>query len=150
MTPIEINDCPFYLITRASLAVTSWFKRSFESADVAVVRPSYLPALMSLWRDDGQKLVDLGRGVGLEPSTMTGLVDRMERDGLVERTPDPRDRRAQRICLTAEGRRVRPIVETIVEESLAQLLDGVSAENLERARIALRTLLANADKGRTP
>ncbi|MHA6630763.1 MarR family winged helix-turn-helix transcriptional regulator [Pseudonocardia sichuanensis] len=46
---------------------------------------------------------ELGAMLGLAKSSLTGLVDRTERNGLVRREPDPRDQRAVRVALTARG-----------------------------------------------
>ncbi|MFD8564931.1 MarR family winged helix-turn-helix transcriptional regulator [Streptosporangium canum] len=46
---------------------------------------------------------ELGAVLGLAKSSLTGLVDRTERNGLVQRTPDPQDSRAVRIALTRKG-----------------------------------------------
>lgn len=53
--------------------------------------------------DGGRRMTELAKAVLLTKSGFTSLVDRMERDGLIERRPDPEDRRATRIALTAEG-----------------------------------------------
>jgi DNA-binding MarR family transcriptional regulator len=102
--PEDLTDCPYYLITRASLVTTAHLKRKLAEAGAGQIRPSYLGVLLSLWREDGLRGVELGRRAGLEPSTMTGILDRMERDDLVARRPDPDDRRAHRIHLTGRGR----------------------------------------------
>ncbi|RFS85149.1 MarR family transcriptional regulator [Actinomadura spongiicola] len=47
---------------------------------------------------------ELGAMLGLAKSSLTGLVDRTERNGLVRREPDPHDQRAVRVALTPEGR----------------------------------------------
>lgn len=146
MTFQEPTDCPYYLITRAGLVVTAHLKREFAAAGVGQVRPAYLGVLMSLWREDGPKVVDLGRQAGLEPSTMTGLLDRMERDGLVSRVPDPEDRRAQRIRLTKEGRRVQPAVQKLLDRTLGKVLDEVGEKDLSQLKQTLRQLLSNANK----
>jgi len=75
---IDVTECPYYLITRASLACTARLKEALAAAGVGNIRPAYLGVLMSLWSDDGLRAVELGRRAGLEPSTMTGLLDRME------------------------------------------------------------------------
>ena len=49
---------------------------------------------------------ELGAMLGLAKSSMTGLVDRTERNGLVRREPDPRDTRAVRVALTQRGQAV--------------------------------------------
>jgi DNA-binding MarR family transcriptional regulator len=49
---------------------------------------------------------ELGAVLGLAKSSMTGLVDRTERNGLVRREPDPQDTRAVRVALTPQGSRL--------------------------------------------
>ena len=49
---------------------------------------------------------DLGATLGLAKSSLTGLVDRTERNGLVRREPDPRDTRAVQVALTRRGGRL--------------------------------------------
>jgi len=139
----ELTDCPYYLVTRVSLQVTAALKKGFISAGVQKVRPAYLGVLMSLWQADGEKVVALGRKVGLEPSTMTGLLDRMERDGLVARGIDPQDRRAQQIRLTPLGRDVKEPVQAVVEAVMAKVFAGVVASELEQAKKLLRQALGN-------
>jgi DNA-binding MarR family transcriptional regulator len=55
--------------------------------------------------DGGLRMTDLAERIVLSKSGLTSLVDRMEGDGLVQRRPDPADRRATRIVLTPEGER---------------------------------------------
>jgi DNA-binding MarR family transcriptional regulator len=140
-------DCPYYLVSRSTLAVTAELKQEFASAaGLEAVRPAYLGVLMSLWREDGLNVAELGRRAGVEPSTMTGLLDRMERDRLVTRRADPGDRRAQRIHLTEEGGQVRDRVLEVVDRTLNRVLRGVAEEDLVRAKEVLRRVLANTER----
>lgn len=143
---MDPKDCPYYLISRSTLAVTAELKQEFASAGLEGVRPAYLGVLMSLWREDGLSAVELARRAGLEPSTMTGLLDRMERDQLLARRADPEDRRAQRIYLTETGRSVRKPTLAAVNRTLARVLEGVSAADLTRIKGTLRRILANTDR----
>jgi DNA-binding MarR family transcriptional regulator len=139
----ELMDCPYYLVSRVALQVTSALKKGFVAAGVPTVRPAYLGVLMSLWQTDGCKVVALGRMAGLEPSTMTGLLDRMERDGLVVRNTDPRDRRAQLVNLTPLGKTVKAPVREVVEQVMGRVFTGISAENLDETKQVLRQVLGN-------
>ncbi len=141
-----VSECPYYLISRASLAVTSLLKRELTAAGLEGVRPAYLGVLMTLWQEDGLKSRELGRRVCLEPSTMTGLIDRMERQGLVSRVPDPLDRRASRITLTDAGREIKERAEQVVDAALAQGLEGLSEHDLEQMKTCLRRVLENAER----
>ncbi|MDO3702439.1 MarR family transcriptional regulator [Micromonospora sp. C28SCA-DRY-2] len=72
---------------------------------------------------------------------MTGRLDRLERAGLVRRSPDPADRRALQVTLTPAGRQ---LVEEAAEAGLAvqrRLLDALSPEDQDRLADLLRTLL---------
>jgi DNA-binding MarR family transcriptional regulator len=140
---IDPEECPYYLITRVSLGATAAMKRGFAEAGIGFVRPAYLGSLMSLWREDGLKMIDLGRRAGLEPSTMTGLLDRMERDGLVERRPNPADRRVLKIFLTGTGTGIRETVIRIVDSTLARVLSGVDAGEIDTLKGLLRKVLVN-------
>lgn len=147
MTATQTPDCLYYLISRVSLVVTSALKKGFALAGVPGVRPAYLAALLPLWDEDGLKVVELARRAGLETSTMTGLLDRMERDSLVSRSPDPMDRRVQRIHLTQEGRNSEAKVLEVVDRVMARVLKGISEEDQAKTRVLLRHVLANAHQG---
>jgi DNA-binding MarR family transcriptional regulator len=142
----DVEDCPYYLIMRVSLAATAAMRRRFAAAGLESVRPAYLGSLMSLWREDGLKMIDLGRRAGLEPSTMTGLLDRMERDGLVERRPDPADRRVLKIFLTATGAGAKETVIRIVDETLDGIFSGIDAGRIDALKDTMRQVLANTAK----
>ena len=142
--PITLKECPYYLISRVSLVATSALKKKFTSSGVEQVKPAYLGVLMSLWQEDGLKVIELGKKAGLEPSTMTGLLDRMERDELVTRAPDPNDRRVLRIYLTHTGRQVRDPVLKVVERVLSEIFAGISQDDIAQTKHLLRRVLANA------
>ena len=144
---IDPVNCPYYLISRVTLVATSALKKGFASAGIGDVRPAYLGALFALWKEDGLKVVELGRQSGLETSTMTGLIDRMERDGLVERRDDATDRRVQRINLTEKGRDAMNPALAVVDSVLATVFEGVSQEDLLKTTDVLKRVLANAHEG---
>jgi DNA-binding MarR family transcriptional regulator len=148
MEPIRPTDCFYYLISRATLVATSVLKRELAAAGVPRVKPAYLGVLMSLWNEDGLAAAELGRRAGLEPSTMTGLLDRMERDGLLTRRPDPRDRRAQRIDLSEDGKRCREPVLQVVERTLANASKGFSEQEIAGTKNLLRHFLINMQEER--
>ncbi len=142
----EVTNCPYYLVSRATLVITNVLRRKLLEAGIDKVKPAYLGVLMSLWSEDSLKVVELGRRAGLEPSTMTGLLDRMERDGLVVRAADPKDRRAHRIKLTKAAQGLQNRVLESVDETLAAVLEGVSERDAATLKKTLRKVLANAQR----
>ena len=78
---------------------------STASGEMDIDRSTY--GILCRIADEGpQRLGVLASGFGLDPSTITRQVQAMERAGLVERQPDPQDRRASILRLTDEGRAV--------------------------------------------
>ena len=81
--------------------------------------------LLFLWHHDGQSQAGLARRVAIEPPTMVRTIDRMVRDGLVTRAPDPDVGRASRISLTERGAALRdalvPRAVAVNEATLSRL-----------------------------
>ena len=139
-------DCPYYLISRATLAVTSHLKKGFSNEGIGTIKPAYLGVLLALWDEDGLKATELGKRAGLEPSTMTGLLDRMERDGVVKREPDPNDRRANRIHLTQEGIKAEVSATKVVSTTLENVFHKIDEKDIETTKNVLHTILQNCGK----
>jgi len=131
-----------YLVSRLSLVITSALKKRLTEAGLGHVKPAYLWALMSLWVEDGLKVTDIARGARLDTSTMTGLLDRMERDGLVTRTADMTDRRTLRIYLTDEGRRIQDPVISETLHVLDECFGGIPEEDLNVTKATLAKVLS--------
>ncbi len=140
---IDKNDCPYYLISRAYFQITSAMKKALGDVGAAKVKPAYLGVLFILWHKDGLKVVELGRKSGLEPSTMTGMIDRMERDQLVCRKPDPKDRRVLRIFLTDIGKKTREPVMDVIFSVINSVFDGITDQDMEITKNVLRKVLSN-------
>ncbi|MEV4055771.1 MarR family transcriptional regulator [Amycolatopsis sp. NPDC049688] len=87
-------------LVRASFLVNAVYAESAREYGLTVQQGQLLCVLMG--RPYG--MGDLGATLGLEKSSLTGLVDRAVRRGLVRRAPDPDDRRAVHVLLTPEGR----------------------------------------------
>lgn len=105
-----------------------------------------LGVLFRLYRGGATPLGRLAQAFHTSARNVTGLVDHLERDGLVERVPDPDDRRSVRARLTEAGR-VR--IEAIWKEGLEnqfELAQGLSHEDLARLRHLCLQLVENARK----
>ncbi|MGI9612452.1 MAG: MarR family winged helix-turn-helix transcriptional regulator [Acidimicrobiales bacterium] len=82
-------------------------------------------------RDDGARAVELSQQLMISPSHMSRVIDKVEACGLVERTPDPADRRANRIVITPNGREVLAAVAPHIAATLDRAIhDTLSPEEL--------------------
>jgi DNA-binding MarR family transcriptional regulator len=102
--------------------------------------PHQARALRVVCERDGVRLSDLAGSLRIAPRSATEVADGLQARGLVERTPDPRDRRAVVLRPTAEGRRVRAEVgraRAAVDEALLARLSGDDRATLTRLLTAL-------------
>jgi DNA-binding MarR family transcriptional regulator len=104
--------------------------------------PLEFAVLQRLSTDRGRRLTDIGTELLCVKSTITRLVDRLEAEGLVQRTPDPDDRRAQRLLLTAKGVAVRERAATLHDASVERRMAMLTPDEQ-------RTLQALLEKLRT-
>ena len=75
------------------------------------------------------RMVDLAHLLGVEKAALTGLVDRAERRGLVERLPVSGDRRAVRVALTGDGGQAMQAFEAGVASALDELLEPLPVKD---------------------
>jgi DNA-binding MarR family transcriptional regulator len=126
-----------YLLAKASQRWNERLQEGFAAAGFPEVRASYGSVLIPLLEEDGLRIGEIARRARLSKQTMTTMVRLCERDGLVLREPDPDDRRATRVRLTAKAWRFQPVAERI----LAQL-DGEATDALGYADVGeLRRML---------
>jgi DNA-binding MarR family transcriptional regulator len=90
--------------------------------------------LLGILRDRQPGMLELARHLELEKSSLSGLVDRAEKRGLVERIPSADDRRVANVRVTPRGRGVSRVVEAKAIAEVLGLIDVLSRS--ERARLA--------------
>lgn len=87
--------------------------------------------LLEIAPDIGRTPGFLANELDLENSSMTGLLDRLEKKGLILRKPNPNDRRGILIFLTPEGIRARDTIKSLVEELDSKLRAELSQEEIK-------------------
>src|SRR5580704_15219955 len=92
--------------------------------------------LARLDRSEGLKQSELAEMLDLQPITLTRLLDRLGDSGLIERRPDPQDRRAKRLFLTPAARPLLERLGGLAEELMSTALAGID-------RPTVKLMLAN-------
>jgi len=80
---------------------------------------------MQLWHRDGQTQAELGRALQLDPSTVTRMVTRLEKQGIVSRAASPSDRRAVIISLMPPSEVLQPEVRRVWAELEEVTIAGI-------------------------
>jgi DNA-binding MarR family transcriptional regulator len=126
----------------AEKTVTSLLDRVFEAVGLSVPQVKALGIIRHLGGSGAQMRV-IAMACHVTPRTTTGVVDGLEAAGLVERVPDPTDRRAVIARLTAEGERRHDAAIALQIQASQRLLAGFDPEELEQLRhLSLRLVEA--------
>jgi DNA-binding MarR family transcriptional regulator len=94
--------------------------------------------LFRLREQEGLSQVDLADVLELQPISLVRLLDRLVEHGLVERRSDPRDRRANRLFLTASGRQLADDLDSLRDAIATDVLQGVPPASIEASLKTLR------------
>ncbi|WP_329456078.1 MarR family winged helix-turn-helix transcriptional regulator [Streptomyces sp. NBC_01497] len=98
--------------------------------------------LLGVLRDREPGMQELARHLGLDKSSMTGLVDRAERRGLVRRDPSPHDGRAVQVSLTEEGHILARVLTVEADRRVLALTAGLTEEQCSRLSLLASTLVS--------
>jgi DNA-binding MarR family transcriptional regulator len=107
---------------------------------LAGIRPAHLPVFANLTRA-GKRLSQLAEDASMSLSSMQELIDELEQRGLVERRPDPHDKRAKRILLTAEGRAALTPAAAITAALERDYANRIGQARFEQMCLALNDLI---------
>lgn len=92
-------------------------------------------------RDRRPRMAALAAHLGLEKSTMTGLIDRAEKRGLLARAPSAEDGRASEVFLTSEGMKLVERLYLQVKQELAPLMNRLDTSEQRQLQALLRRTL---------
>lgn len=90
--------------------------------------PGQPPVLFMLWEEDGRMQVEFCDKLDLKPATITVMLKRMEKAGLLVRRADAHDLRVSRVYLTEKGRQLQDKVEEVVGTLEQECFAGFTAE----------------------
>ena len=140
-----IDDYLVYLLARAAHQVSSEFHEHLRRRGISVAVWRVLSGLIG---SEGETVTGLAEMCLLQQPTMTKLLDRMARNGLIARSADQRDRRVVRVALTAEGRAMADSLAMEAKIHEADLLARHPPAEAEAMKNLLRSILARHDKPR--
>jgi DNA-binding MarR family transcriptional regulator len=141
-----------YELTTAVMATAGVFlresQRLFRPHGLTAAQYNVLNVLAP--RPDGMSQRELSDLLVVDRSNVTGLIDRMEKSGWVQRADDPADRRVYRVTLTAEGRALWSQVEPRYHAIVAQVTRGVSVRRMTECVALLERLSTAARQWELP
>lgn len=138
------RSTPTFWINDASRALMRGFEARLRPLGFGT---AYLPVALALEAHGPMQQKALLAHVRVEQPTLTALLARMERDGLIARRADATDARARIVSLTPRAKSSLARVKTSMQEVVEVALTGVSARDRERLTKTLRRVVANLSPG---
>lgn len=138
--PLALDRQVCFALAVASRSVIALYRPVLEP--MGLTHPQYL-VMLALWERSPRSLRDLSEVLQLDPGTLSPLVKRLERSGLVTRSRDAHDERTLRLTLTDQGRALRSEAEKVPAQIVAKL--GLPIADLEHLREVLHAVIAAAE-----
>ncbi|HUB98367.1 MAG TPA: MarR family winged helix-turn-helix transcriptional regulator [Solirubrobacterales bacterium] len=130
--PIRGDKAPStlaFLLSQVGIHAARRFSERMEEIDL---QPPLFRILNLVDAAEGRSQQAIGEAIEVPPSRMVALVDELEQRGLVERRPDPLDRRVRALYLTPKGRETLTRGRVIAKAHERELTKGMSATDRER------------------
>jgi MarR family transcriptional regulator, lower aerobic nicotinate degradation pathway regulator len=124
-------------LVRVSFAVIARLSEVAAAHDLSLTQLRVLAIL----RDREPTMAQLAEHLGLDRSTISGLVDRAEKRGLVRRVAHAQDRRSSHVVLTEAGHALAPDLENEIGRRLEPMMGALGAHEAERLRQLLAQLV---------
>ena len=144
--PSELADHLGYLLRQVSNHVSQSFARKLAAEEVGVAEW----VLMRLLWDGAAAPSRLAEAMGFTRGAVTKLADRLIARDLVAREADPQDGRAQRLALTAKGRRLTPKLAALADQNEGECFAHLRDEDRRRLRQILEETVARLALDVTP
>ncbi len=120
-------------------------RKAFDRRAVGLgVTRAQWKVLFRLDRQPGLRQIELADMLDIEPITLSRIVDRLEESALVERRPDPADRRAWRIHVTAQAQPLIAKLKAVAADLAADAFSGIDPKDIETATQVLERMRENA------
>ncbi|HTK10003.1 MAG TPA: MarR family transcriptional regulator [Ktedonobacteraceae bacterium] len=133
----RVEDCLSFYLGKAYQRVTQSAKQRLAPYGVT---PTQYALLKVLWEQDDRSGAELGERLLLDSATITGLLDRLEQAGLIERKAHATDRRVNQVLLTARARDLQGPLDREMDQMNQDFLGAFPPETASLLRELLTTI----------
>lgn len=136
----NLNESLGFLVGHLSRLMGSRLNDRFREAGHQVTREQWM-VLTQLWNSDGSNQQDLALGCSRDKTSITRIIDSLEKLGYVVRIPDQNDRRNKRIHLTQPGRELQSALMEQAYKTREEAETGIDTAEMEACKNVLRQII---------
>ena len=134
---MELKECINFLLTNAQHNVFRYLSKRLSEYDITPIQHGVLSCLMGKSYDTPKHLAE---NLSLETSTISGILDRMQKKGLIDRVVNKEDRREVQVRITEKGRELEDKIGIIIDEVNAEVLKNFTDDEIAYIKNSLRTI----------
>ncbi|MCF4099965.1 MarR family winged helix-turn-helix transcriptional regulator [Maritalea mediterranea] len=139
---MNYEDIPLHWVNRLSFLVRRELGQKFARAGHKIAAEEWAVLLM-LWQEDGRLPSAIAELTFRDRTTVTRLLDGMEKKQMIRREADPHDRRKMRVFLTDKGRALEAQLKPIAQDLIAQAQQNLSGDEVAQLTLLLRKMTQN-------
>ena len=132
-----------FLISQVKQVQGRVFDAMLQEAGIEEFNGAQGRILYILWQEDNLPIVELSRRTGLAKTTLTGMLDRMEEKGILERRFDKKDRRQVRIVLSDKARELNDKYNQVPDAMNERFYRGFTDSEIKQFEETLERILRN-------
>lgn len=144
---MSTDDRLIYLVFTAQQKLRTYLNNCLVAEGVKVT-PAQSGILFLLKQQNGRTMTELSQIIGFDNSTVTGLVDRLEKSGLVTRNSNPSDRRLSHIYITPRGLEEVNRAKTVIRKVNEEIKKGFAPEEIEAFKGVLKSFFKKFNSGK--
>jgi len=135
---MEINNCINFLLSASQNVVNKYFKQELSKYNVT---PAQYGVLNCLWSHGDLTPSTIRNMLKLEASSVSGVLDRMQKEDLIDRTIDPNNRRTIIVSPTDKSMAMKDDIELIVDNMNKKYLSSYTHEEQAILKKLLQTII---------
>jgi len=141
----NFNDSFGFIVVKTGRLIENRLKINFEKNNIDIT-PQQWSVLTYLWNEDGITQQQLANAFSKDKTSMTRLLNNMEKKELIIRKQDAKDKRNKRILLTYKSKLIKKDTIKIAEKTLVETLVGIDHDNLKLSKKVLKKINNNLKK----
>ena len=141
----NFNDSFGFILVKTGRLIENRLKINFDKEGLDIT-PQQWSALTYLWNEDGISQQKLADAFSKDKTSMTRLLNNMEKNQLIERRKDDVDKRNKKIFLTYKSRLLKKSSIKIAEKTLMDTLIGINHEDLKLSKKVLKKINHNLEQ----
>ena len=138
----NFNDSFGFIVVKTGRLIENRLKTNFEKEKISVT-PQQWSVLTVLWNEDGISQQVLADSFAKDKTSMTRLLNNMEKNGLIIRKQGNKDKRNKKIYLTEKSKALKLDSIKVAEKTLVDALEGISHGDLKLSKNILKSINSN-------